>query len=192
MPQKKRLSWHLRRKISATYCTPSNSNMWLGGASVAFECSIGIVGLFRILLARMGSRLVGIKLNNSKICYYVQRNLVHELSFDSNLLRTSSLHDMFPKKFNCTSIELQDLVRSKHAVFEAFLRRRRPSKQKFAPSPRDTDLFQKGGKITLVDFFLTSFVISQSRHNRLQKYAKKVLVHRHFKERQRTGVLLAK
>lgn len=183
MPQKKRLSWHLRRKISATYCAPSNSNMWLGGASVAFECSIGIVGLLRSLLARMGSRLVGIKLNNSKICYYVQRNLILELSFDSNLLRTSSLHDMFPKKFNYTSIELQDLVRSEHAVFEAFLRRRRPSKQKFVPSPRDTDLFQEGGKITLVDFFLTSFVISQSRHNKLQKYAKKVLVQRHFKER---------
>lgn len=140
---------------------------------MAFQCSIG---LLRSLLARMGSRLVGIKVNNSKICYYVQRNLIHELSFESSLLRTSSLLDMFPKKFNFTSIELQDLVRSKQFLRHFYVKSVLQSKNSFP-------VHEKRGKITLVDFFLTSFVISQSRHNKLQKFAKKVLVHRHFKER---------
>lgn len=171
MPQKKRLSWHLRRKISATYCAPSNSNMWLGGSSVAFQCSIGIVGLLRSLLARLGSRLVGIKLSNSKICYYVQRNLIHELSFDSNLLRTSSLLDMFPKKFNYTSIELQDLVRSKHAVFEAFLCHKRPSKQKFVPSPRDRFISKRAQNYFSWFFsnFFRHFTITTQQASKIRK-----------------------
>lgn len=87
-----------------------------------------------------------LKVNNSKICYYVQRNLIHELSFVSNLLRTSSLLDMFPKKFNFTSIELRDLVRSKQYLRHFYVTSVLQSKNSF-PVHETQIYFKKGGKL---------------------------------------------
>ena len=53
-----------------------------------------------------------------------------------------------------------------------------PSKN-FVRSPRLLG-FKKGKKITSVDFSQISFVISQSRHNKLQKRENKLLLQRHL------------
>ena len=120
---------------------------------------------FVVLLftASVGLWPVGTKLNNSNNFYFVQRTLIHELSFDLESVKdiTSSLRDIFPQKFNYTSIELQGVL---------------PSKNSFPV--HETQIyeflgFKKSKKITLVDFFRISFVISQSRQNKIKKKRKK-------------------
>jgi len=112
-----------------------------------------------VFIACVGSWIVSITLNNSNNFHFVQRTSIHELSFDSEPLKkvTSSLQDIIPKKFNCTSIELQGGVRSKQSL-EAFLRHKRPSEQKFVPSPRNKFMkFLKRQKTLLQLTFFSNF-----------------------------------
>ena len=84
------------------------------------------------LLARVGIMLNN--QNNSNICYLVQRTLILELSFDSESVKDFLAARHFPAEFQLYLDRAKGNVKSKQ-FFEAF--HKRPSKQKFVPSPQD-------------------------------------------------------
>ena len=116
--------------------------------------------------------------------HFVQRTLIQQFSFDSESVKdiTFPVPDIVLQKFNYTSIELGG-VRSKQFL-ESFSTSQASFRAKI-PSQSTRQSYEFLGfkkckkKLFQLTFFQIPFVISQSRHNKLQK-RQKISLHRYF------------